>query len=223
MTNARNAILARLKKKTKTTDSAPIRLKVKHNEALKPKDTVAILIKKLVENRAEVHQVNAKNWTHTLAKIATQNQLKSWLIGSGLHEIEQASHALSAASPEVSLVHYTHNYETLKRTLFHDVEASFTLAKAAIAETGTLVLVPDINEPRMMSLVPPVHVVLIKESDVLNNFQTLANAPVWSNKIMPSNILFISSPSKTADIQQTLAYGAHGPKRLIVLILNETH
>nr|WP_289509270.1 LUD domain-containing protein [Pseudoalteromonas ruthenica] len=36
---------------------------------------------------------------------------------------------------------------------------------------------------------------------------------------MPTNVVFISGPSKTADIQQTLAYGAHGPKELIVLII----
>ena len=37
---------------------------------------------------------------------------------------------------------------------------------------------------------------------------------------MPTNALLISGPSKTADIQQTLAYGAHGPKELIVLVIN---
>jgi L-lactate dehydrogenase complex protein LldG len=38
------------------------------------------------------------------------------------------------------------------------------------------------------------------------------------NKQMPSNLIFISGPSKTADIQQTLAYGAHGPRELIVIL-----
>jgi L-lactate dehydrogenase complex protein LldG len=39
----------------------------------------------------------------------------------------------------------------------------------------------------------------------------------WSNG-MPTNALLISGPSKTADIQQTLAYGAHGPRELVVLL-----
>ena len=39
--------------------------------------------------------------------------------------------------------------------------------------------------------------------------------------VMPTNLLLISGPSKTADIQQTLAYGAHGPKSLIVLMLTD--
>jgi L-lactate dehydrogenase complex protein LldG len=38
---------------------------------------------------------------------------------------------------------------------------------------------------------------------------------------MPSNLIFVSGPSKTADIQQTLAYGAHGPKRLIVVLVEK--
>jgi len=50
------------------------------------------------------------------------------------------------------------------------------------------------------------------------NFAELMSAEDWSE--MPTNLLLISGPSKTADIEQTLAYGIHGPKRLITLIVN---
>nr|WP_306288151.1 LUD domain-containing protein [Pseudoalteromonas sp. WY3] len=49
-------------------------------------------------------------------------------------------------------------------------------------------------------------------------FSELLEKEQWHNKL-PTNVVFISGPSKTADIQQTLAYGAHGPKELIVLII----
>ena len=42
----------------------------------------------------------------------------------------------------------------------------------------------------------------------------------WS-KSLPTNVVLVSSPSKTADIQQTLAYGAHGPKQLVVLLVED--
>ena len=220
MNEARSAILARLNKQIGRGNSKRDQLTSTQTKALNTKQASALLTEKLIENRAEVYRVNSKNWTDTLTQIASEKKLNAWLIGENLREIEQAGKALTGASPKISLVHYSQNYESLKQILFHKIDASITLAKAAIAETGTLVLIPDKNEPRMMSLVPPVHIVLLKEQDVVGSFQQLVDHPPWSSQKMPSNIVFISSPSKTADIQQTLAYGAHGPKNLIVLILS---
>ena len=81
-----------------------------------------------------------------------------------------------------------------------------------------VVLWPDRHEPRLLSLVPPVHIVLL-DADQL--YPTLAEAMAdqqWAAR-MPTNALLISGPSKTADIEQTLTYGIHGPKTLITLIL----
>ena len=104
--------------------------------------------------------------------------------------------------------------------MFHDIPASLTVARSAIAETGTLVLWPDANEPRLMSLVPPLHIVLLDASTIQNTFYEAMTAEGWSDGL-PTNALLISGPSKTADIQVTLAYGAHGPKELVVLLIGE--
>ena len=61
---------------------------------------------------------------------------------------------------------------------------------------------------------------LLKASEVRDNFHELMHAQGWAGA-MPTNALLVSGPSKTADIQQTLAYGAHGPKELLVLILQD--
>jgi L-lactate dehydrogenase complex protein LldG len=104
--------------------------------------------------------------------------------------------------------------------MFHDIPASLTTARAAIAETGTLILWPDANEPRLMSLVPPVHIVLLDARKIYNTFYEAIEQEGWKNG-MPTNALLVSGPSKTADIQVTLAYGAHGPKELVVLLMGE--
>ena len=105
--------------------------------------------------------------------------------------------------------------------MFRHIPASLTGARAAIAETGTLILWPDAHEPRLMSLVPPVHIVLLDASKIYNTFFEAMTSEGWSAGL-PTNALLISGPSKTADIQQTLAYGAHGPKELVVLLLEES-
>jgi L-lactate dehydrogenase complex protein LldG len=104
--------------------------------------------------------------------------------------------------------------------MFHDIPASLTSARCAIAETGTLVLWPDADEPRLMSLVPPVHIVLLDAASIHNTFYEVMQREGWSNGL-PTNTLLISGPSKTADIQVTLAYGAHGPKELVVLLIGD--
>ena len=90
----------------------------------------------------------------------------------------------------------------------------------AIAETGSLILWPSTDEPRLMSLVPPVHIALLKASEIHDNLYDMMVAQDWAAGL-PTNVLLVSGPSKTADIEQVLAYGAHGPRELIVLVLED--
>lgn len=127
------------------------------------------------------------------------------------------------APPELAVdwpdvVAYDRPVEDLKDQLVDGIDAAVTHACGAIAETGTVVLRPDADQPRLMSLLPPIHVVLLKLADIADNMAGLMAAQDWAGT-MPTNLLLISGPSKTADIEQTLAYGVHGPKELIVLVL----
>ena len=69
-----------------------------------------------------------------------------------------------------------------------------------------------------MSLVPPIHFALLDADQLYDDLFGAMREQRWSGG-MPTNALLVSGPSKTADIQVTLAYGAHGPKELIVLLL----
>jgi L-lactate dehydrogenase complex protein LldG len=68
-----------------------------------------------------------------------------------------------------------------------------------------------------MSLVPSVHFVLLDVSTIHADFFSAITTEGWKGGL-PTNALLICGPSKTADIQQTLAYGAHGPRELVVLL-----
>nr|WP_081475721.1 LUD domain-containing protein [Microbulbifer agarilyticus] len=106
-----------------------------------------------------------------------------------------------------------------KETLFSRTPAAITTATAGIVETGSLVLIPSATEPRSLSLIPPTHLVIIRERDLYPDLENyIAHSP-WGLS-MPTNIVLVSGPSKTADIQQTLAYGAHGPSKLVVFLVS---
>ena len=166
---------------------------------------------------AEVHTVTADNWPATLHAVLKTRGIDKILVAEGTPHGELALDELPPRGIECSV--YDMAIEAWKSEMFNATPASLTAARAAIAETGTLILWPDALEPRLMSLVPPVHVVLLDATKIYNTFFEAMTTEAWQDGL-PTNALLISGPSKTADIQQTLAYGAHGPKELIVLLLN---
>jgi len=99
-------------------------------------------------------------------------------------------------------------------------DVGITTAQAAIAETGTLVLDSERERHRLVSLVPPVHIAIIEATQI---YQTLAEAlNVLRQKERVSSIVtFITGPSRTADIELTLAIGVHGPQELYVIVNEE--
>ncbi|OMG55069.1 lactate utilization protein C [Azonexus hydrophilus] len=165
---------------------------------------------------AEVYSVARDNWTATLHQVLKARGIGKLLVAEGTPHGEVALDELPPRGVECSV--YDMAIEAWKSEMFNATPASLTAARAAIAETGTLILWPDALEPRLMSLVPPVHVVLLDATKIYNTFYEAMTAEGWQDGL-PTNSLLISGPSKTADIQQTLAYGAHGPKELIVLLL----
>jgi L-lactate dehydrogenase complex protein LldG len=97
-------------------------------------------------------------------------------------------------------------------------DVGITAAQAAIAETGTLVLQSDRERHRLVSLLPPVHIAIIEANQIcLTLGEVLAVLHGNGEEVSPT-ITFITGPSRTADIELTLAIGVHGPQKLFVII-----
>jgi L-lactate dehydrogenase complex protein LldG len=172
---------------------------------------------KMIESvHGEVHHCTEDAWMDRLAEVLATRGARNLLIAKD-HEIGQAlRNAGRDDLPELLI--YDEPIESWRAHLFNEVDASITSTRGGIAETGSLILWPTVDEPRLMSLVPPVHIAILKASELYTTFRDAMKAQNWAAG-MPTNALLISGPSKTADIEQTLAYGVHGPKELIVLII----
>jgi L-lactate dehydrogenase complex protein LldG len=164
-------------------------------------------------NHAEIIPCHGADWTDSLRLLAERKMLRKWLLGTGHPLIEHAHQALADCAEAIP---FTQPFEHLKARIF-DVDAGFTLAAGAMADPAALLLCPDRNEPRTLSLIPPVHVVLLDAGRIVATLDQLSNSGL-PTQTGTANRLLISGPSKTADIQQTLAYGAHGPRELIILL-----
>lgn len=183
-----------------------------------PAERVTRLKELMTAVHAEVHLTLSTAWPQLLTELLAARQVNKLLIAPNTAHGQAFSEYCQTVQNSVQLVAYDRPIEEWKRELFDDVPASFTGTLAGIAATGTLIVQPSSAEPRLMSLVPPLHIALLNASQIYDNlYQAQQHWP----KPMPSNLLLISGPSKTADIEQVLAYGAHGPKDLIVLIVED--
>lgn len=104
------------------------------------------------------------------------------------------------------------------RTFCAAADAGITGADALLAETGTVVISSGPGKSRLVPLLPPVHIALASTSSLTADLFTWTAA---RGQAMPSSLTLVSGPSKTADIEQTMAIGVHGPKRLIVILYDE--
>jgi L-lactate dehydrogenase complex protein LldG len=94
-----------------------------------------------------------------------------------------------------------------------------TGAFCAIAETGTVMLVSGPETPAALSLLPETHIAVVAASRIVKGMEegwALLRAELGA---MPRAVNFVSGPSRTADIEQTINLGAHGPYRVHVLIV----
>lgn len=95
---------------------------------------------------------------------------------------------------------------------------------AAIAETGTLMLLSGPNAPTTLNFLPETHIVVARADQVVGPFEeALIRLRARGADFMPRTVNFITGPSRTADIEQTMYMGAHGPKRLHVILVDDAH
>jgi L-lactate dehydrogenase complex protein LldG len=96
------------------------------------------------------------------------------------------------------------------------VTAGLSTAEAAIAETGTIVETSAGGKTLLPGLIADVHVSIVRVASMVARMD---DALASFTADPPRNISFLTGPSKTADIEQTLTVGAHGPKKAIALLL----
>jgi L-lactate dehydrogenase complex protein LldG len=182
---------------------------------LTKEEQIAQFCQHLEANHAQTIKVTELDIALVVTEQLKQRGIETLLYG----ENSPFSSQIKSLENQIALKTYDFLIDGNKEALFNDYPAAISSSRCAIAATGSIVLWPDKNEPRTLSLVPPVHFVIVDANNLYADFSSLIKAQQWHNKL-PTNVVFVSGPSKTADIQQTLAYGAHGPKELIVLLLN---
>lgn len=168
----------------------------------------------------EVHVTTRDAWPYLLRGLLSARGVRTLACGEDTAPLHTLAAAWAEATDVPSLLAPS-QIDDWKAGLF-SIDAGLTTTRCGIAETGSLVLWPDRAEPRLLSLVPPIHIAVLDGAKLYETFDEVIAAEAWAAQGLPTNAVLVSGPSKTADIEQTLAYGVHGPKELIVLVLDDT-
>lgn len=218
MTDARARILARLR--GHATDAIPAPELPTRRFDWDRSERCARFRAMIEAVRAEVHEVG-DDWPARLAALLHDKGATNLRYGPDGPLAAELTAGWPVGDAAPVLIPDLHAIEDGRGDLFDGTDAGFTACRAAVAETGSLVLWPTPAEPRLLSLVPPIHCVLLEAGQIVSTLHELMVDQGWGDARsggMPTNALLISGPSKSADIEQTLAYGVHGPAQLIVLL-----
>jgi L-lactate dehydrogenase complex protein LldG len=97
-------------------------------------------------------------------------------------------------------------------------DCGITTARAAIADTGSVVIRPSPEEPRLLSLSVPIHLVLVEREQIYPRLLDYLKTGGYARDL-PTNEFLVTGASRTADIEQTLTIGVHGPKTFLVALI----
>ncbi len=104
---------------------------------------------------------------------------------------------------------------------------SLTGAYAGVAETGTLVMTSGPESPNLLNLLPETQIVVLRAGQVMGADEEViarlraAGGTAADPGFLPRTVCFIAGPSRSADIEQTLQLGAHGPRRLHIILVDD--
>ena len=220
-TDARNAIKGRMRKALNRHDGdgglERVREKLAHpaptlipaRADLKPADRLSLFIEKAKAVQTDVERV--ERYEDVPARLA--------------HYLRQRNlpmHLVKASDPRLDRLDWSsHLIEVREGRPNADDAVGLTTAFAGIAETGTLLLASDANHPTMLAILPETAIILLPSHRMARAYEDALHAYRADGSDLPRSINFITGPSRSGDIEQTLQLGAHGPKRLLIILVDE--
>lgn len=121
-------------------------------------------------------------------------------------------------SPALAGIVWPADLDVQQRAALREDATSVTPCFAAVAESGGIVTLSGAGTPSTLNFVPDNHIVIVHAAQVVRHFEDAWARWRATGLAMPRTLNIISGPSRTADIEQTIQLGAHGPRRLHILL-----
>ncbi len=219
--SAREAVLANSRRSLGVTGAeAPRTFEVERRLAEAPAGVVPARGQGDLERRVATFRVEAERAQASVAEVTSLADAAAE-IGRYLRDANCPASLRMGADPRLAALPWG---ETMLEISYgpsdgHDPNA-VSMAFAGIAETGTLALVSGADNPTTLNFLPDTHIVVMRREDVVADYEgAFAKLRAAFGKgSAPRTLNFVTGPSCSADIEQTLLLGAHGPRRLHIVI-----
>jgi len=143
-------------------------------------------------------------------------------VASYLRERNLPPHLVMAADPALTGIDWSGGMLEVRQGRPEDADpVGLTTAYAGIAETGTLMLLSAPETPTTLAFLPETVLVVLPSARILRAYEDALRLLREDHGALPRSINFVTGPSRSGDIEQTLQLGAHGPRRLCVLLVDE--
>ena len=125
------------------------------------------------------------------------------------------------AAPELERIRWSNRLAVERRAACDSDRIGVTGAFAGIAETGSVIVLSGPGSPTTLNFLPEDHLVVLRESRIVPHLEDAWALLRAERGVMPRTVNIISGPSKTGDVELVILEGAHGPRRLHVVIVQE--
>ncbi|NWG86248.1 MAG: LUD domain-containing protein [Hydrogenophilaceae bacterium] len=130
-------------------------------------------------------------------------------------------HLVAAPHPLLNELAWPEGWQVARRRAQGDDRVGLAVAFCAIAETGSLMLLAGPDSPTTLNFLPDDFLCLLPESRIVPRMEDAWDLLRAGRGALPRSTNIVTGPSRTADVEQTIQLGAHGPRRLHVLLLKD--
>jgi L-lactate dehydrogenase complex protein LldG len=219
--NAREEILGRLREAPKNQFTERPNILPLRELALGREEMVARFIEELVLQAVVVHRAEDPDGiAKILTKIAASERLKYVVVSTD--DVVAAVDLHSWGKEQGIVVRVPQDFpdrDSFKDAVFREADAGITGVDYGVAESGTLGIIHDRRQPRLVSLAPAVHIAVVPVERIVPTYEKVTENVYRDEKNIPSHLTYVTGPSMTADIKATLFKGMHGPRKLFVIIV----
>ena len=221
MSEARDQILATIRRARRGNGDASFDAAAEQRLERKPRGTIPARSDRGAAALVDLFVEQALALSATVERVAAPGEVPA-AVAAYLARENLPAALRAAPSPEIEAIPWRDRPAltvTYGRSDGHD-EVGLTPAFAAVAETGTLMLRSGPDHPTTLNFLPDTHIVLLRASRIVGPYED-GWARLRAAGDMPRTVNFVSGPSRTADIEQTIQLGAHGPRRLHIVLIED--
>jgi L-lactate dehydrogenase complex protein LldG len=223
--NGRQQILANIRRGLGVTGAeAPRQLEVGQRLAGKPRGVVPARGQLPLDARVALFAEMATAANATVGEVPTADAVPA-AIADLLRRHNMALRLRRGADPRLASMPWGESAleVAVGPSSGHD-EVAVSHAAAGIAETGTVAMLSGPDNPTTLNFLPDLHIAVVDRADILPDYETLWDLlrGDYGDGLLPRTVNWITGPSRSADIEQLLLLGAHGPRRLHVIVVGQS-